>query len=327
MVLTDFVDSTRQSSKHSIQQLRSHHLNTAIQQPMALRAFQFNPSLGGFGSESHLILSSAQHGDGTASLATSHGATINKMSSGSCGDAFAQIVKELVDNAVDACTPFNAHAISNKQHDDSETSTSKSPEHTRINHIYKRVRVKIESTEFQPIKEISDGKMDCLRITVSDNGVGMHDIDACVMVFSSNKNNISTKQSRTHHSSSKSAVKKSANNNDISSNKIKTKIKKTDKSSSSNKTTANDGYTSGRYGIGLTLCLLHAQRLVPGSVTCITSATATSKQWIRCTYQVDMDADVVRCKRREEIDKEDGNDCGTIVSLLVPVSGIGTLLF
>jgi hypothetical protein len=87
----------------------------------------------------------------------------------------------------------------------------------------------------------------------------------------------------------------------------------------------DDGYTSGRYGIGLTLCLLHAQHLVPGSVTCITSTTSTSEHWIRSIYQVDMDADRVTCKKREELVKESVGECGTIVSLLVPVSNIRLL--
>eukprot|EP00804_Cyclotella_cryptica_P023610 CCRYP_011939-RA/>CCRYP_011939-RA protein AED:0.03 eAED:0.03 QI:0/0/0/1/1/1/3/0/958 len=281
---------------------------------MALRAFRSNPSLGGFGGESRLPFTSTQYGDATASLAA-HDATVTPISSGSCGDAFAQIVKELVDNAVDACAPCNADVKSNRPND---RCNVENVERTRINHVYKRVRVKIESTKFQPTNNSSDGNMDCLRITVSDNGVGMRDIDACVMAFSSNKNNMSIEETINGQSSSKTAGEKSDKNNGTSSNNVKRKAKKHDKSSPSNTTAANDGYTSGRYGIGLTLCLLHAQRLVPGSVTCITSATATSKYWIRCTYQVDMDADIVRCKRREEIVKDDSNDCGTIVSLLVP---------
>lgn len=234
---------------------------------MALRAFQFNPSLGGFGTETHTSLPK-----------------IN-------GDAFPQIVKELVDNAVDACSFGRA-----------PNKFGESPEKG----VYKRVRVKIEAEEFMPTPPLDGAKtMDCLRITVSDNGVGMEDVDACVMVFSSNKNGGDTSKS---------------GNGNLRNKADKASKKKKPPKSANVKTTEGDGYTSGRYGLGLTLCLLHAQHSVPGSVTCITSTTATSKHWIRSTYQVDMDADHVRCKKREELAKEDEGECGTIVSLLVPVS-------
>ena len=224
---------------------------------MALRAFQVNPSLGGFGNEA-------------INTSFSTRPTIS-------GDAFPQIVKELVDNAVDACSSGVELA-------------GGSPERR----VYRRVRVKIEAEEFICTSCSDDEKaMDCLRITVSDNGVGMEDIDACVMVFSSNKNLGATKSK---------------------------KKKKQTKGATKVNSASIDGHTSGRYGLGLTLCLLHAQHLVPGSVTCITSTTAASKHWVRSTYQVDMDADNVRCKKREELIKEDMMDCGTIVSLLVPVS-------
>ena len=89
-----------------------------------------------------------------------------------------------------------------------------------------------------------------------------------------------------------------------------------------------DDCTSGRYGIGLTLCLLHAQRLVPGTGACVTSATSSDIEWTRGTYEPDADADVVVCKRRERFSKNDVGESGTTVSLLVPVSGVwGVALF
>ena len=55
---------------------------------MALRTFRHNPSLGGFGGESSTAIGGGV--DGTTNKAVD-------------ADAFAQIIKELVDNAVDAC--------------------------------------------------------------------------------------------------------------------------------------------------------------------------------------------------------------------------------
>jgi DNA topoisomerase VI subunit B len=179
-----------------------------------LEAFQLNPSLGGFGNETGL---SFQEGD--------------------C-DAFAQIVKELVDNAVDACRQ------------DSE------------NRIH-RVRV-----EFHQIST------NILRVTVTDNGCGMACIQDCVEAFRSSKRP-----------------------NDSSMQK-----------------------TSGRYGIGLTLCLLHAQRLVPNSTALITSATKLSHSFQRAEYVVDTEDDCVKCIHKEETLKSRRDESGTSISILVPVS-------
>ena len=252
---------------------------------MALRAFKYNPSLGGFGAES------------------SHASSLGR------GDAFPQIVKELVDNAVDACSSCHLDAGRSNKTGLRDREEGRSCE----GGVYKRVRVKIEAEEFttSPIHggDEEAKTMDCLRITVSDNGVGMKDIDACVMVFSSNKNGANGSGARGDSAKSNYSEKKG--------NKSKSKKNQTKSKENQN---IGDGYTSGRYGLGLTLCLLHAQHLVPGSVTCITSTTAKSTHWIRSTYQVDMDADNVRCKKREELAKESEGECGTIVSLLVPVS-------
>ena len=79
---------------------------------MALRAFHCNPSLGGFGNETetnHPNLNLNPHSNRKSSSKTSSGGSNSNSSplypkASESGDAFAQIVKELVDNAVDACS-------------------------------------------------------------------------------------------------------------------------------------------------------------------------------------------------------------------------------
>jgi DNA topoisomerase VI subunit B len=200
---------------------------------MALRTFHANPSLGGFGNES----SNAQLWlDRTGTTTTPRSKNDEPVD----GDAFAQIIKELVDNAVDAC-------LSSKKEDSSP----------------KRVRVDI-----QPTKEDEH----LLRVTVTDNGCGMHDIQACVDPFRTSKQ-------------------------DTESN------------------------TAGRYGIGLTLCLLHAQRLVRGSCAVIRSATAQQTEWTTLQCVVDADQDKIQCTTRisGHQPKDFVQESGTCVSLLVRV--------
>ena len=79
-----------------------------------------------------------------------------------------------------------------------------------------------------------------------------------------------------------------------------------------------DAETAGRYGIGLTLCLLHAQRIIPHK-TCITSATKNLQYLTRAYYIVDTDGDSIICDRTETIPKTKHDESGTCVSLLVPV--------
>jgi DNA topoisomerase VI subunit B len=184
---------------------------------MALRAFRSNPGLGGFGGESSDVAIQEQD----------------------C-DAFAQILKELVDNAVDAC---------------SSTSNTEP----------KRVRVTIERFEE---KEVDN---ELLEVTVTDNGGGMQNIHDCVEAFRTTKGR-------------------------------------------------DEGKTAGRYGIGLTLCLLHAQRLVPNHYATITSATATHKHFTKASYVVDTEGDKVQCVKREKLPKNSPMESGTAVKLLVPVS-------
>eukprot|EP00525_Craspedostauros_australis_P004164 CAMPEP_0198132704 /NCGR_PEP_ID=MMETSP1442-20131203/58926_1 /TAXON_ID= /ORGANISM="Craspedostauros australis, Strain CCMP3328" /LENGTH=98 /DNA_ID=CAMNT_0043793769 /DNA_START=261 /DNA_END=554 /DNA_ORIENTATION=+ len=82
---------------------------------MALRAFHANPQVGGFGGESSGILratsaSLLRHqsvasttGKGRQHKQDTAGSTADAVDDHTSGDAFCQIVKELVDNAVDAC--------------------------------------------------------------------------------------------------------------------------------------------------------------------------------------------------------------------------------
>lgn len=211
-------------------------LSFAIDIKMALRTFHANPSLGGFGNESsNLLLSKNQ--------------TTNEQPVD--GDAFAQIIKELVDNAVDACTA---------------RSTTEEEE----NNTPKRVRVDIKEED-----EIM------LRVTVTDNGCGMNDIQACVDPFRTSKGQ-------------------------------------------QDATTENN--TAGRYGIGLTLCLLHAQRLVPGSCAVIRSATAQQNEWTTFQCVVDADQDKIQCTTRisGHQPKDFATQSGTCVSLLVRVRSLNS---
>ena len=247
-----------------------------------LRSFANNPSLGGFGGESQLATQLSQtigiRQENDNEKSTNNNINDNNNTQGEVGscDAFVQILKELVDNAVDACVSPN------------EKTTIKGD---KDNTTMKRVRVKITS-ESVPV---ASKMMNCLRLEVSDNGCGMEDIDKCVSAFSSNKQQ--TKDT----------------SNDVQNIS-------TQPSSNNNGNTEN--YTSGRYGVGLTLCILHAQRLVPGTGASITSATASSDQWTRAVYEPDTSADSIVCKKREQFPKHSENESGTTISLLVPVSTI-----
>ena len=256
---------------------------------MALRTFRSNPNLGGFGSEStvpHLYGGS------------------NANASEDC-DAFAQIIKELVDNAVDACS-ISAKKESKKKKNNKQKQVSDET------HQNKRVRVVIErfvapstgtTTRVNDSKhndndndddanlDIEEGNdnetndsatqespidndtREILRVIVSDNGCGMDDIQSCVEAFRSSK---------TGHD--------------------------------------DEQQTAGRYGIGLTLCLLHAQRLVPNSCASITSATSKAGHFTKAQYVVDTEGDSVRCVDRSLLPKTTPTESGTSVSLLVPVS-------
>jgi hypothetical protein len=137
---------------------------------MALRTFRSNPALGGFGGESSTLIDTEEHRG------------VRQSSPG--GDAFAQIIKEIVDNAVDACT------------EDDNINRRKVPNEEKMTRI-KRVRVVIERFETEAERDTDcSGKADktgsnssdeVLRVTVSDNGCGMKDIQACVDPFHTSK--------------------------------------------------------------------------------------------------------------------------------------------
>ena len=283
-----------------------------------LRSFANNPSLGGFGGEnvsSSPVCTEKNNNDP------------NQFGVGSC-DAFAQILKELVDNAVDACCVSSFT-------DESNDHSNESNMDVRNQNTTKRVRVKITATSV-PIKRRqsndntdeneseSTTMMNCLRIEVSDNGCGMDDIDACVSAFSSNKigtertcsdggdNNNNTEKPMEEDDNTQSNAKKN--------NGSKTKKLSHNKSKQNTHDGSRENYTSGRYGVGLTLCLLHAQRLVPGTGASITSATASANEWTRAIYEPDTSADNIVCQGKETFPKAREGECGTTINLLVPVS-------
>ncbi|KAL3923517.1 MAG: hypothetical protein SGILL_001607 [Bacillariaceae sp.] len=231
---------------------------------MALRAFHANPCIGGFGGENTPPILLRPCDRGTSSSARGGHSQQRQESSpssgGNSGDAFCQIVKELVDNAVDA---VNTSLQSDEKSDQWDKK--------------KRIRVEIKpytqqanekanaSNDAGPFDEASE----LLKIEVLDNGCGMDNIQTCVNAFHSTK----------------------------------AKLKN----------------FSGRYGIGLTLCLLHAQRLVPNSYACITSTKRGMDHRSRALFVVDSQNDAVVCHAEEQVPKQDDvNASGTSVSLLIP---------
>ena len=199
--------------------------------------------------------------------APSYGVSTDKDSQTNLGGDFAQITKELVDNAVDACTPPS---------DFSEASSGIESAAS------KRVRVDISEASVARCQPVSNGDLpgqppiSCFRVVVSDNGRGMEDVDKCVNAFTSSK----IVGGETNHGLA-------------------------------------EDYTSGRFGIGLTLSLLHAQRLLPGTGVSITSAQKNSDVWTRNIYEPDVAQDRVVCIKKETIPKLEG-DSGTTISLYVP---------
>lgn len=231
---------------------------------MALRAFRCNPALGGFGNETGPTYLFHEASENTTAGKSQKQKT--QVARDGSGDAFAQILKELVDNAVDACS-HNCNATLEKS-------------------TIQRVRVNIEKVETPSFNKADTGNDDnanddreLLRVEVNDNGCGMDDIVKCVSAFNSSKGD-----------------------NDIDG-KVSQGIE-----------------TAGRYGIGLTLCLLHAQRLVPNSCAVITSTVQGSSSITRAKFVVDMDRDSVICVEKKNIEKENIQSSGTSITLLLPVS-------
>lgn len=262
---------------------------------MALRAFLENPSLGGFGGESAGVAFVGK-GDGYSKVAKRGSGSSNcrntLVNNAAVDDSFAQIVKELVDNAVDACysasqrelvletptTGTKGRRVKPREAKNTQTTGSKDLPLTQP--TPRRVRVIIQperppkTSSASPCSSDDEERDDeLLRVTVTDNGCGMDSIQDCVMAF---------------HTS------KAASN--------------------------QQQQTAGRYGMGLTLCLLHAQRLVGPSCAVITSATPCQKTWTRAKYVVDAENDDILCVFKEETKKENSpTESGTAVSLLLPV--------
>lgn len=238
-----------------------------ISATMALRAFHANPSIGGFGGENSTpnLLRPNRNGTKAYRLHSSSNSGQN------VGDAFCQIVKELVDNALDA---INSLLKNEEEEQEPGRNTAR------------RIRVEImpyraDITSRDDGTDDAESSEDLLRVSVMDNGCGMENIQECVNAFQSSKANSQT--------------------NSVHIDKHQN--------------------TSGRYGIGLTLCLLHAQRLVPFSCACITSSKKGWKHQARAFFTVDPEGDKVVCEKDEKIPKQDSADSfGTCVSLLIPVS-------
>lgn len=256
-----------------------------------LRTFCSNPALGGFGGGDES--SSSQTASPSAATAPTP-------------DAFCQIIKELVDNAVDACTVVELSSSSS-------TTTAK------------RVRVVIE--QFQDDKDDDASSIDgsssnkeILRVTVSDNGCGMNDIAKCVGAFHTSKaHNTATAAATSAVGTTKTKKRKAGATKDSSTATLALEETNSSSSSSSSATATTEAQTAGRYGIGLTLCLLHAQRLVPNSCASIQSAVPSDKEWTVVAAVVDTASDAVRCLPRDSLKKRVAKESGTAISILVPV--------
>lgn len=259
---------------------------------MALWAFHNNPGIGGFGESNPILFGGSTvravtKRNGVREKKKRRGERIsnripsvssnksNRKNTASSSDLICQIVKELVDNAVDACrTPSS----------DGDT--------LRQENQKKRIRVEIQP--FNNTEAVEDESLtsslskrnhsEILKLTVTDNGCGMENIQNSVNAFQTSKGG----ENRRNENIGDSSV------TDVS---------------------------SGRYGIGLTLCLLHAQRCIPNSVACISSTTPKSKHLTKVYFEVDKHEDCVKCVQEEKVNlSTPATESGTCVSLLIPVS-------
>ena len=233
---------------------------------MALRAFRANPSLGGFGNENSLGSSEDTN-----------------------ADAFAQIVKELCDNAVDACTARSCSTIGTQLVDDC-----------------RRVRVLFESVANQSV----------LKVTVSDNGCGMEDIETCVAVFSSTKRD--NRRGPVNSNIETSQVSREAISQDPIEPSVSSKTETLNDLARGEDENKEEIQTTGRYGIGLSLCLLHAQSMIENSYALISSTTSSCSVWNKVKYVVDEEKDIIRCIEKSTMEKS-AVQSGTSVSMLIPV--------
>jgi Histidine kinase-, DNA gyrase B-, and HSP90-like ATPase len=266
---------------------------------MALQTFRSNPSLGGFGSENTANVF-RRRSVITPPPTTAEPAILERDNESSVDpDAFAQILKELVDNAVDACgiclhNPGKAPAAvrgTGKRKAKPTSKGSKAASAQEEQKPKKRVQVRIEKVHKHHVDPENDTRnnsqvnpssipADVLRVVVTDNGCGIPDIQAAVDTFQTSKAHNANRMPR--------------------------------------ESTSSQLQTAGRYGLGLTLSLLHAQRLVPGSSASIQSATIHDTDYRSVLCVVDSDHDSIRCVRHRLRPKTNSNDSGTAVSVLLP---------
>ena len=292
---------------------------------MALRAFHCNPALGGFGNETDNAVSFRDFTSKTRTALNNRPRSIEKSSrrdnvsseplprssistTGSTttdaggGDAFAQIIKELVDNAVDACNSNHSSrddcGIVKKVRVIIKQVGSDDANQGIDEFTTKRGRTQTNSChdDSDCAGLVNQNRQELLRIEVTDNGCGMANVEKCVSAFSSSKNGDSTK-------------------NSVGS----TSISEVDEAMNSNRS-LEEGRTAGRYGIGLTLCILHATRLVPNSCVVIKSTVEKSGFINKFKFVVDTQRDNILCIGREKYAKKEKNSSGTTVALLLPVS-------
>jgi DNA topoisomerase VI subunit B len=273
---------------------------------MALRTFSFNPLLGGFGNESTASSTKKQQSNGSNKNICSAGKSCSD------SDAVAQIVKELVDNAVDACAVITRICKTSPNISASEVKSKKYQAHYKENEKKlsivqsndgdkpKRVRVTIEPVEQSfGIENETSGESqiypEYLRVTVSDNGCGMKDIQEAVNAFRTSKG---------HNCK----------------NSTKAMLQALHSKAHDGPQYDSELGTTGRYGVGLTMCLLHAQRLVPTSCASIQSATLADAAFTKVLCVIDLDHDAVRCIRPYQLSKSSPTESGTSVSLVIPVS-------
>ena len=302
---------------------------------MALRAFHCNPSLGGFGNETetnHPNLNLNPHSNRKSSSKTSSGGSNSNSSplypkASESGDAFAQIVKELVDNAVDACSTSydkDSAAYTSRMNRSASKSSSASatasatasasaskcpppPPLKRVRVSLERVKSKNSNEEenMEQLQQAQQQRRDLLRLTISDTGCGMQDIEKYVSAFSSSK---------IHDDDDPQKNPKTKTNADGNGNGNAG----ADSDSLLSKNLSKE--TAGRYGVGLTLCLIHAQRLVPNTCAIIKSTIEGSSSWTVAKFVVDTHRDCVVCVEKKILRKGDNSMSGTGISLMLPVS-------
>ena len=95
-------------------------------------------------------------------------------------NALTQIVKEIVDNAVDACRGEPQNNKDNNAHSTTRNTKNIPNTNSSLHQSSFRIRVNLD-----PVTE-KDGTQ-VMRVTVTDNGCGMEDIQKCVDAFQTSK--------------------------------------------------------------------------------------------------------------------------------------------